>query len=229
MQRCIGKLCPNNMYLYPCDLLQQQEYYIDRGNMLGIDHRPLDVDAMKQGREEYILDRTRDNTQLLLNAIWDLPIERLDNVCCAPQYLTIICPGYQMLIATLSQANLSCDNKVWALIYKAHLHMTPFITAHRRILLHEFLSDVVRHRKTVTSLVCLVGPRCIVPSFQNHISDCHGKSEFRRRKHRRDGRSTQHRREFRTKSDLAWYLTKKHKSTDRGSDTRASTMTSQRI
>eukprot|EP00041_Stephanoeca_diplocostata_P028782 m.832176 g.832176 ORF g.832176 m.832176 type:complete len:339 (-) comp23434_c1_seq1:248-1264(-) len=65
------------------NIRRDEEYYIDRGNLLGIDHRPVDADAIKQDREGYILDRTRENTQLLLNAIWDLPIERLDNVYCA--------------------------------------------------------------------------------------------------------------------------------------------------
>lgn len=57
------------------------ELEMDVGNMLAVDPNQLDVPD--SDREGVLLDLARDNTQLLLNAIWQLETERVDDVVVA--------------------------------------------------------------------------------------------------------------------------------------------------
>ncbi|TMW49207.1 hypothetical protein DOY81_005722 [Sarcophaga bullata] len=54
------------------------ECRIDVGMMLITDPNDLEENELKVNKEEYLLNLTRDNTQLLINEIWQLPTERVD-------------------------------------------------------------------------------------------------------------------------------------------------------
>jgi len=57
----------------------------DAGNMLGREENQLEVDLIKDKdqREEYLKSLARQNTQLLLNELFVLPTERVEDVTCA--------------------------------------------------------------------------------------------------------------------------------------------------
>ncbi|CAF2512201.1 unnamed protein product [Rotaria sp. Silwood2] len=56
---------------------------IDLGNLLVWDPNIIDQQAYKENRDEYIKNTMRDNMQLFVNALWQVPIERHDNVIVA--------------------------------------------------------------------------------------------------------------------------------------------------
>ncbi|CAI8024725.1 Ribosome biogenesis regulatory protein homolog [Geodia barretti] len=56
------------------------ELQYDVGNLLATDLNPLDHHAMKSRRDEYLKGLARDNTQLLINKIWQLPVEKADGM-----------------------------------------------------------------------------------------------------------------------------------------------------
>jgi len=58
---------------------------LDLGNMLAFDTNVLENEDIKDesSREEYFLSLARDNTQILVNAIWSLPTERVEEVIVA--------------------------------------------------------------------------------------------------------------------------------------------------
>jgi len=49
------------------------DFYLDTGNMLGFDYRPLESKGLKKNREEYLRELARENTQLVVNAMWEHP------------------------------------------------------------------------------------------------------------------------------------------------------------
>ncbi|XP_038068264.1 ribosome biogenesis regulatory protein homolog [Patiria miniata] len=65
---------------------------LDLGNLLAVDPNPLSLKEFKQNRESFLTSLTRDNTQLLFNEIWKLPVERSDDVIIAkmPEPTTIL-------------------------------------------------------------------------------------------------------------------------------------------
>ncbi|EFA09302.2 ribosome biogenesis regulatory protein homolog [Tribolium castaneum] len=56
---------------------------IDLGALLAEDLNPLDPGALRSSTNDYLLNLTRDNTQLLFNQIWELPTERIDEAIVA--------------------------------------------------------------------------------------------------------------------------------------------------
>ncbi|XP_067006554.1 ribosome biogenesis regulatory protein homolog [Anabrus simplex] len=56
------------------------ELEIDLGTLLAVDTNELDLKALRTSTNEYLKSLARDNTQILLNKIWDLPTERVDDV-----------------------------------------------------------------------------------------------------------------------------------------------------
>ena len=54
---------------------------MDLGNMLAIDNNQMDSDQL--GKPDFLLSLARDNTQLLLNSIWDLDTERVEDAVTA--------------------------------------------------------------------------------------------------------------------------------------------------
>ncbi|CAF1373269.1 unnamed protein product [Rotaria magnacalcarata] len=65
---------------------------VDLGNLLVWDPNIIDQQAYKENRDEYIKNTMRDNMQLLVNALWQMPIERHDNTVVAklPDAKTIV-------------------------------------------------------------------------------------------------------------------------------------------
>jgi len=61
------------------------ELELDLGNMLAVDNNQLDNHklANRDDRESYLCELARDNTQILINAIWGLPTERVEEVVVA--------------------------------------------------------------------------------------------------------------------------------------------------
>ncbi|KAK7793653.1 hypothetical protein R5R35_006137 [Gryllus longicercus] len=51
----------------------------DLGTLLAIDTNEMDSDLLRDSTEEYLKNLARDNTQLLVNHIWELPITRKEN------------------------------------------------------------------------------------------------------------------------------------------------------
>nr|CAG4641161.1 EOG090X0CBY [Eulimnadia texana] len=59
------------------------ELEFDLGNLLAVDNNDLDLNALRSNREQYLLHLARDNTQLLINKIFQLPTERVEDVIVA--------------------------------------------------------------------------------------------------------------------------------------------------
>ncbi|KAF5280252.1 hypothetical protein FQA39_LY18075 [Lamprigera yunnana] len=50
----------------------------DLGTLLAVDNNKLDMKSLSNRTNEYLLNLSRDNVQLLLNKIWELPTEQLN-------------------------------------------------------------------------------------------------------------------------------------------------------
>jgi len=61
------------------------ELEIDLGNMLAIDNNQMEIDKLinSDHRDKYLKEVARDNTQVLINAIWNLPTQRVEEVVVA--------------------------------------------------------------------------------------------------------------------------------------------------
>ncbi|XP_043508009.1 ribosome biogenesis regulatory protein homolog [Frieseomelitta varia] len=59
------------------------EIETDLGTLLALDYNALNLKALKSQPEEYLRSLTRDNVQILINKIWELPVERVDEVIVA--------------------------------------------------------------------------------------------------------------------------------------------------
>ncbi|KAL6263185.1 hypothetical protein P5V15_005985 [Pogonomyrmex californicus] len=59
------------------------ELDIDLGTLLASDYNTLDAKALRESKDLYLKSLTRDNVQLLINKIWELPVERVDEVIVA--------------------------------------------------------------------------------------------------------------------------------------------------
>ncbi|CAK9797609.1 Ribosome biogenesis regulatory protein homolog [Anthophora quadrimaculata] len=55
----------------------------DVGTLLALDYNAFDLKKLKSHPEEYLKGLTRDNVQILINKIWELPTERIDEVIVA--------------------------------------------------------------------------------------------------------------------------------------------------
>ncbi|XP_017461196.1 PREDICTED: ribosome biogenesis regulatory protein homolog [Rhagoletis zephyria] len=62
----------------PITVDKHLEVRLDVGSLMCTDPNDLDEKGLRSNREQYLLDLTRDNTQLLINAIWEVPAERVD-------------------------------------------------------------------------------------------------------------------------------------------------------
>ncbi|XP_071874985.1 ribosome biogenesis regulatory protein homolog [Bombus fervidus] len=59
------------------------EIETDLGTLLALDYNTVDLKALKSQTEQYLKSLTRDNVQIVINKIWELPIERVDEVIVA--------------------------------------------------------------------------------------------------------------------------------------------------
>uniref|UniRef100_A0A336M239 Ribosome biogenesis regulatory protein n=1 Tax=Culicoides sonorensis TaxID=179676 RepID=A0A336M239_CULSO len=62
----------------PITVEKKEEVALDLGHLMCTDPNDLDEEQLKNNPDQYLLDLTRDNTQLLLNEIWKLETERVD-------------------------------------------------------------------------------------------------------------------------------------------------------
>jgi len=60
------------------NVTKHEEVKLDLGHLLISDPNSFDESELKENTEKYLLSLTRDNVQLLVNGIWGLPTERLD-------------------------------------------------------------------------------------------------------------------------------------------------------
>ncbi|XP_011301265.1 ribosome biogenesis regulatory protein homolog [Fopius arisanus] len=59
------------------------ELDIDEGTLLASDYNAFDSERLKANREDFLKALTRDNVQLLINKIWQLPTKRVDEAIIA--------------------------------------------------------------------------------------------------------------------------------------------------
>ncbi|XP_033340376.2 ribosome biogenesis regulatory protein homolog [Megalopta genalis] len=63
----------------------------DLGTLLALDYNNLNIKTLKSEKEKYLTSLTRDNVQILINKIWELPIERVEEIIVAklpkPKYV----------------------------------------------------------------------------------------------------------------------------------------------
>ncbi|MGH0169094.1 UNVERIFIED_CONTAM: hypothetical protein FKN15_056006 [Acipenser sinensis] len=63
---------------------KELELEFDTGNLFAFDKNPLDTrEFKKQNKDEFLRSLARDNTQLLINELWKLPTERVEEVIVA--------------------------------------------------------------------------------------------------------------------------------------------------
>ncbi|KAL4709902.1 hypothetical protein ACJJTC_003865 [Scirpophaga incertulas] len=64
----------------------------DLGTLMVFDSNDLDKKSIRSHKDDYLQSLTRDNTQLLINKIWELPTERIDEaiVVRLPKPLTVL-------------------------------------------------------------------------------------------------------------------------------------------
>ncbi|XP_022208321.2 ribosome biogenesis regulatory protein homolog [Drosophila obscura] len=76
----------------PITVDKHLECRLDVGTLLITDPNDFDDRELRDNREEYLTALTRENTQLLLNAIWELPTERVDESIVAklPEPTTVL-------------------------------------------------------------------------------------------------------------------------------------------
>ncbi|WAQ95855.1 RRS1-like protein [Mya arenaria] len=65
------------------EVIKDIDLDIDAGNLFTYDSNPFDSKKTRSNREAFLKDLARDNTQLLINKIWQLPTERIENVVVA--------------------------------------------------------------------------------------------------------------------------------------------------
>ncbi|XP_011181311.1 ribosome biogenesis regulatory protein homolog [Zeugodacus cucurbitae] len=76
----------------PINVDKHLEVRLDVGSLLCTDPNDLEDSQLRNNREQYLLELTRDNTQLLINSIWELPTERVDECIVAklPEATTVL-------------------------------------------------------------------------------------------------------------------------------------------
>ncbi|XP_033159834.1 ribosome biogenesis regulatory protein homolog [Drosophila mauritiana] len=76
----------------PITVEKHLECRLDVGSLLITDPNDFDDRELRSNKEEYLTALTRENTQLLVNAIWELPTERVDESIVAklPEPTTVL-------------------------------------------------------------------------------------------------------------------------------------------
>ncbi|KRT79581.1 hypothetical protein AMK59_6673 [Oryctes borbonicus] len=64
----------------PITVEKHLELDYDLGTLLCVDKNELDSGLLSKNKEDYVQNLTRDNVQLLMNQIWSLPTEKVDDV-----------------------------------------------------------------------------------------------------------------------------------------------------
>merc|ERR1711962_1575909 len=74
------------------DVFKEVEANVDTGSLYVNDMQPVDVKKLRASTETFLNALARDNAQLLFNKVWQLPIEKVDNVivCHLPAPSTLL-------------------------------------------------------------------------------------------------------------------------------------------
>merc|ERR1711936_479079 len=74
------------------EVFKEVEAVIDVGSLYLSDRQPIDVKNVRANTETFLNALARDNAQLLFNKVWQLPIEKVDNVvvCTLPAPSTVL-------------------------------------------------------------------------------------------------------------------------------------------
>uniref|UniRef100_A0A182JHH6 Ribosome biogenesis regulatory protein n=1 Tax=Anopheles atroparvus TaxID=41427 RepID=A0A182JHH6_ANOAO len=78
VQEVLEKQQADRQKYKPITVEKQLEPTIDLGHLMVTDPNYFDDEQMRADREQYVLDLTRDNVQLLINSVWELPTERVN-------------------------------------------------------------------------------------------------------------------------------------------------------
>jgi len=62
------------------DVHKDIDVHIDLGHLLVSDQNPIEQTELRGNREAYLLKQARDDVQLLVNRLWELPSERVEDV-----------------------------------------------------------------------------------------------------------------------------------------------------
>lgn len=76
MADIVEKILQQEDIIRPITVDKPIQLEFDVGNLLANDKNPLDLQKLKNEPDEYLKSLARDNTQLLINEIWELPTER---------------------------------------------------------------------------------------------------------------------------------------------------------
>lgn len=82
-QKVAKILSSNESKFKTVEVTKEVDPTLDLGNLLLNDHQPVDSKEIKSRKEKFLQELARDNVQLLFNKIWELPIEKVENVVCA--------------------------------------------------------------------------------------------------------------------------------------------------
>ncbi|KAI5754228.1 hypothetical protein M8J77_006959 [Diaphorina citri] len=74
----LQEVARRNEQFKPTTVNKLIELEIDPGTLLAFDKNDINLGELRQDKDKYLKDLTRDNTQLLINKIWELPTERRD-------------------------------------------------------------------------------------------------------------------------------------------------------
>ena len=61
----------------------EKDVETDVGSLLALDYNTLDLKELRSQQEQYLKSLTRDNVQILINKIWELPTQRVEEVIVA--------------------------------------------------------------------------------------------------------------------------------------------------
>ena len=61
----------------------EKDVETDVGSLLTLDYNTLDLKELRSQQEQYLKSLTRDNVQILINKIWELPTQRVEEVIVA--------------------------------------------------------------------------------------------------------------------------------------------------
>lgn len=67
----------------PINVIKNLDLELDLGNLLAVDNNLIDLKEYRSNSEEFLKNLARDNTQILINNIWKLPVERVEDVIVA--------------------------------------------------------------------------------------------------------------------------------------------------
>uniref|UniRef100_A0A8D8XRI6 Ribosome biogenesis regulatory protein n=1 Tax=Cacopsylla melanoneura TaxID=428564 RepID=A0A8D8XRI6_9HEMI len=74
----LQEVARRNEQFKPITVNKLIELEIDPGTLLALDKNDISLAQLRQDKDKYLKELTRDNVQLLVNKIWELPTERKD-------------------------------------------------------------------------------------------------------------------------------------------------------